>query len=291
MSALGDFAAAKSFVDEATSTAAGDEEALRAIRYAAATVASITMNSTAVVELLADKTLPDDPVMRHRMLLLLAGAVVSSGGRPALERGLDLVRQAEAIGGSGLDGTRTVDLSADPIARFQRAKMRAFVFAFSGEAAGAAVASEECALLARAAGLRFEECALLHNAAEQYCLLGIGDRERARSLVLESSALGRDIGADRVERHNEMLFAYVDRDAHRLAEIAAATTSAGEPWLDLYAHYWLGHLLAETLAPSARPALEHALGIARKLGIRSMADRCASALAFLGDAPRSGSSS
>ena len=284
LGALGDFATAKSFLDEATSRAAGDAEALRAIRYASAKVATRSANAGAVIELLAEGPLPDEPEARHQCLLMLALATVMVGGRAALARGLDLVRQAEASLLSSSDRASPVNPSEDPVERVQWARARMLCFCFAAEHAKAAEAAEECAALARRAGLRFEECAQLHNAAEQYCLSG--DWERSRARLLESSAMARDVGADRVLHHNDMLLAYLDRDAQGLTQIAEAMSVGGDPSLDLYAHYRLGHLLAETRAPNARLTLERALRIARDLAIRHLADDCARALADLdGSAP------
>jgi hypothetical protein len=204
---------------------------------------------------------------------------VIAGGRAELRRGLDLVDQAEAIGPAVSDRAWVGDLREDPVARFLCAKSRGVCFAFAGEQAKAAEADDESVAMARRAGLRYEECAQLHNAAEAYCLSG--DRERSRARLLESSAMARDLGADLIERHNDMLLAFLDRDATRLALVAETLRADANPSLDLYAHYWLGRLLAELRAPGARAPLERALGLARDLGIRSMAEDCEVALAAL----------
>ena len=175
------------------------------------------------------------------------------------------------------DGDSVAD-SEDPVARLECAKAKQVCFAFTGEHALSAEAAEEAAALARRAGLRFEECAQL-NAAAAYSLSG--DDERSRARLLESRAIARDIGADRIELHNEMILARLDRDAGGLARIAQAMTDAGDPALDFFAHYRLGLVLAEARDPGARPPTDRALRIARDLGIQHLADDCARALATL----------
>jgi hypothetical protein len=262
---LGDLSAAHALLDEATSRAAGDEVMLRGIRNATARVAMLAVNASAVIGLLDESTLPDEPVARHQAMLLLATAIVMVHGPSALDRGLDLIRRAEALD--------------DPLAAVERARARMACFAFGGEHARSAQAADEGAALARRAGLRFAECAQLHNAAEQYCLSG--DLPRTRARLLDSTAMARDLGADLIERHNDMLLAYLDRDAARLAQIAEAMRAEGHPSLDLHAHQWLGRLLAETRAPGARAAFQRTRQIASDLAIRHVVDDCDRALASL----------
>jgi hypothetical protein len=277
--ALGDSATAKDLLDEASSGAAGDPRALRGVRFASARVASWSVNASAIVELLDEDTLPDDPAARHEGLSMLAWAVVTVGGHAALEHGLDLVRKAEATRRSRSEGVGGADPLEDHLAQVQTAKARTLCFGFAGEHARSAEAAEEGVALARRAGLRFEECAQLHNAAEQYCLSG--NLERSRTRALESSVMAREIGADLLKRPNDMLLAYLDRDAERLTRIAETMSATGHPSLDLFAHYWLGRLLAETRAPGARLALERARRIAGDLAIRHVQEDCARTLAGL----------
>jgi hypothetical protein len=276
--ALAEFAAAKSFLDEATARAAGDADALRRVRYASGTIAFWSGNGNSGVELLADSTLPEEPAARRQILLMLSGAVVMVGGRAALARGLDLVDQAAAIKPPMLGGANE-DLAEDPVAGVLCAMARQLCFIFGGEHAKAAEVADEGAALARRAGLRYQECAQLCNAAEEY--LRLGDRNQARARALESNAIARDIGADRAERHNDTLLAYLDGDRERLRHTAAQAIATSDTILDLYAHSWLGHLLAETGAPGSRPALERAISLARDLGIQHVADECARVLAGL----------
>jgi hypothetical protein len=270
--ALADFTAARSLLDEATARAVGDDEVLGRIRYASATIAFWSGDAGSGVELLAESTLPEEPAARRQSLLMLACAVVMVGGRAALARGLDLVGQAEAVGAND-------DRTEDPIAGVLCAKAKQACLAFAGEHAKSAEAADEGAALARRAGLRYEECAQLCNAAEQY--FHLGDRDRSRALALESNAIARDIGSDRAELHNDTLLAYLDHDPERLRQIAREASAASDPILELYAHYWLGHLLAETRAPDSRPVLERAIRLARDLGIQYMADECTRVLAAL----------
>ncbi|HEY2514704.1 MAG TPA: protein kinase, partial [Polyangiaceae bacterium] len=85
--ALADFAAAKALLDEAASKAVGDEAALRRIRYGSATVAFWSGNGSFVVELLSERSLPEEPAAQRQSLLMLAVSVVMVGGRAALARG------------------------------------------------------------------------------------------------------------------------------------------------------------------------------------------------------------
>ncbi len=267
--ALADFAAARSFLGQATALAAGDDEALRSVRNASGTIAFWSGNAGSVVELLAESTLPEEPNARLQSLLMLASAVVMVGGRSALARGLDLVNQAVAIG----------DGAGDPIVGVLCAKAKQACLACAGEHAEAAAAADEGVALARRAGLRYQECAQLCNGAEEYFYLG--DRDRSRALALESNAIARDIGSDNVARLNDTLLAHLDRDPARLQQIAVDARAAGDPIVELCAHYWLGHLLAETRAPDSRPTLERAIALARDLGIQHMADECTRVLADL----------
>ncbi len=276
--ALADFAAAKSFLDEATDLAAGDDDALRRIRYASATIAFWSGNAGSVVELLGESVLPEEPAARRQSLLMLALSVVMVGGRAALAHGLDLVSRAAATGGSSAFGANEGS-TEDPVAGVLCAKARQACLSFAGEHAKAAEAAEEGISLARRAGLRYEECAQLCNAAEEY--FHLGDRDRSRALALASNAIARDIGSDRAARHNDTLLAYLDRDPERLRHVAVIARDASDPILEFYAYYWLGHLLAETRAPDTRAALERAMSLARDLGIRHMADECARVLAVL----------
>ncbi|MGO8997177.1 MAG: protein kinase domain-containing protein [Polyangiaceae bacterium] len=280
--ALADFAAAKSFLDEATAQAAHDDEALRRIRYASATIAFWSGDAGSGVELLAESTLPEEPAARRQSLLMLACAVVMMDGPAALARGLDLVSQAEAVG-RVTPATEDDERTEDPVASVLCAKARQVCLAFAAEHAKSAQAAEEGVTLARRAGLRYEECAQLCNAAEEYFRLG--DRDRSRVLALESNAIARDIGSDRLVRLNDTLLAHLDRDPERLRQIALDASAASDPILELYAHYWLGHLLAETRAPESRSELERAIGLARDLGIRHMAEECARVLADLDERP------
>ena len=279
--ALADFGTARGFLAEAGALAGDDEAALGRIRYASATVAFWSGNAVSVVEILGESPPLREPGARRQSLLILAWSLVAVGGRSALARGLDLITQAEAIGRPTFPGEGD-DYREDPVASVLCARARQGCLAFAGEHAKAAEAANEGVALARRAGLRFEECAQLHNAAEQY--LHLGDRDRARSLALESNAIARDIGSDRAVLHNDPLLAYLDGDPNRLRAMAREATSASDPMLEVLAQHWLGRLLAETRVPGSRSTLERALTLAGDLGIRHIADDCARLLATL-DAP------
>jgi tetratricopeptide (TPR) repeat protein len=283
LGALVDFAGAKRLLAEATARAKDDDLRVREARYASAKVAFWAGEMGTTVELLVETLLPEDPRERFEMVLLLAVAVVSLDGRPALARGLDFVGRAEALLGSHEEQERSPGESAeDPVARVHCAKARYFCFVLAGEYAKAADAAEVAIAIARQAGLRFEECAHLHNAGEQYVRLDDGDRARAR--LVESNDIAREIGSERNQKHNDVLLAYLDHDPDRIAGIADAARDANDRWLELYARYWLGHLLASTGASGALPALERAILLAGELKVRTMADDCARAVAGLAPA-------
>ena len=284
LGALSDFVGARKLLAEATAAVAGEEARHPSVRYASAKVAFWAGEAGAALELLADTILPEDPRARIQILLILASAVVMAEGRPALGRGLDFVSRAEAT----LHGRNEGDLPPDsrredPVALVRCAKARGACFHFAGEYALGAEAEAAVVALARRSGLRFDESAHLHNAGEQY--LRLGDRDRARAAILESQVIARDIGAERSQKHNEMLLAYLDGRADRLVEMAERSRGTGDRWFELYARYWLGILLAPSTATDARRALERALEIARDLKVRTAAEDCNRAIAAL--APKS----
>ncbi len=284
LAALADFAGAKTLLAEATARAASNHVLLRRITYAAARVAYWHNDGAEVLELLAESLLPEEPRERFEILLFLALAVVMVDGRAALARGLDYVNRAEAILGSRSEAEGGPSSAReDPVARVHCANARGACFHFTGEYAKAAEAAEDAVAIARRAGLRFDECLHLHNAGEQY--LCLGERDRARAALLESNAIIRDVGAERLQRLNDVLLAYLDAQPSRLRELADEARAASDAWLELYARYWLGRLLAATFMPDARDALEQALQLACDLKSRTMTDDCTRALAALSSAP------
>ena len=278
MGALADFAAARAFLEAATTEAVGDERALPRIRYASATVAFWSGNASSVVELLGESALPEEPPARRQSLLMLAASVVMVGGRAALARGLDLVSEAAAIGRPMLSGATEDSGGEDPIAEILSARTRQLCFTFAAEHEQAAKAADEIVALAQRAGLRYDECAQLGNAAEQY--FDLGDRERARALALRSNEIAGELGSDRVLQHNDTLLAYLDRAPERLRQIAE-DARADDPVIELTAYHRLGHLLAEMRAPDSGPALRKAIALAHALGVRHIADDCTRILATL----------
>jgi hypothetical protein len=114
---------------------------------------------------------------------------------------------------------------------------------------------------------------------EQY--LYLGERERARRVLLEAKALAHDIGAERFEYQNDALLAYLDARPDRLRDLAAKARTSNDTWTELLARYWLARLLVSTDSPDARDALERALSLARELKVRTMTDDCTRALAKL----------
>jgi len=268
-SALGtiaDFSEARRLLDRAAAVAANDEQALRHVRCASARVAFLEGDFGSAWETLSQTLLPEDPRERFEMLLMLAAAVVSVHGRDALARGLDYVSRAETL----LAGQE------DPVARVHCAMARFKCYFLTGQYARGVEASERGVEMAKAAGLRFDECAHLCNLGEQLLLLG--QRERAREALEKSEAIAREAGLAAVQPYNAILLAYLDGSADRLANIAGGTWAAEQPFRQLQALYWLGHLLASGAERGARVALERARAIAETIRARTMADDCARAL-------------
>jgi len=160
------------------------------------------------------------------------------------------------------------------------AKQRYFCFCLAGEYALAAEAAEAAVAIARRAGLRFWESAHLHNAGEQF--LRLGARDRARDAIVQSNEIAHEIGSERNTKHNDVLLADLDGLPERIEGTAKEARAANDAWLELFACYWLGHLLAASRRSDARPALERALHLAGELKVRMMADECAAAITALG---------
>jgi serine/threonine protein kinase/tetratricopeptide (TPR) repeat protein len=276
LGALADFVGAKKLLAEAGMRAADDPSRFRCVQYASTKIAAWALDLGTTVALLEETILPAEPRARLEMLLHFAMAVVMVDGRSALARSLDLVSRAEAILAARVGGEPPRE---DPVALVRCVKQRYFCFVFAGEYAKAADAAEEAVAIARRAGLRFDEFAHLHNAGEQY--LRLGQRDRARTSIEQSNAIAFEIGAGRNQRHNDVLLAYLDGRPDRLESLAEDARAASDAWLELYARYWLGQLLASTRARDARPALERALDLAKELKLRTMAEECAGALAGL----------
>ena len=150
-------------------------------------------------------------------------------------------------------------------------------FAFARQYAEAAEITEGAVVFARRAGLRFEECTNLHNAGDTY--LRLGEVDRARSALAESSALAGEIGAEHVRMHNEVLLAYLDAKPARIEELVEAFGAAGNSWDELHARYWLGRLLADARDARAPRELVRVREMARKLRVQLVADECERALA------------
>jgi tRNA A-37 threonylcarbamoyl transferase component Bud32 len=281
--ALADFGVAKRLLAEATERAGEDAPQRRAVTYASAKVAFWGNDAVTAVELLADTLLPEDPRLRLEMLLILAWGVVMVDGHEALARGLDFVSRAEAIRTARTSGDRPAESHDDPVSQVHCAKARFFCFYLAGEYAKAAEAAEAAVAIARGAGLRFDECAHMHNAGEMY--LRLGEADRARALLTASNDIAHDIGAERNARHNDVLLAYLDADAARLAADSAAARAAGDTWIELFARFWLAQLLASVRARGAAVALEEALALAEQLKFRTMAEDCARTLSLLGASP------
>ncbi len=278
--ALSDFEGAKKLLAEAARAAAEDEVKHPEVRYASAKVAFWAGEAGTALDLLADALLPEDARARFHILLILAWSVVMVSGRDALARGLDFVSRAEAIlAAKGDDDGPPESPRQDPVALVHCAKARGACFHFAGEYALGVEAEGAIVALARRTGLRFDESAHLHNVGELY--LRLGDRARARAAILESYAIARDIGAERSQKHNEMLLAYLDGRTDKLTQLAEGAHAASDRWLELYTRYWLGRLLVTTGSPDARRALEGARVIALNLKIRVVAEDCEEAIARL----------
>jgi hypothetical protein len=280
LGALSDFVGAKKVLAEATALVANDNDPYPNLRYASAKVSFWSGDAGAALEILGDTVLPEDLRARVNILLVLAWSVVMSGGPAALGRGLDFISRAEAILAAKPDEQLSSDSPlGDPVALVQCAMARAMCLQFAREYARAVEAEAEVVSLARRTGLRFEESAHLHNTGELY--IRLGDRTRARAAVIDSNAIARDIGAERMLRFNEMLFAYLDGRADRLFQVAEVVKSLSDRAAELYSRYWLGKLLATSNAPDARAAFARALAIAQDLSVRVAVEDCAREIAAL----------
>jgi tetratricopeptide (TPR) repeat protein len=277
LAATADFAGAKKLLGEASSLATEGSSASRIAVQAAAKVAFWAGETGRAIELLAESVLPEDPRARLDSLLLLAVAVVTVDGRAALVRGLDYIARGEAIlEAQALEVDGAHSSQKDPVGTLVCLRARYLCLCFSGEYSLAVKAAEEAVSVARSAGLRFDLMAHLHNAGEQY--LRFGEMEKARGALLESNEIARDIAAERNQKHNDVLLAYLDAEDARLYELAEGARVTGDPWLELFASYWLGHLLASKRRANASEALQRSLGLARELKQRTMADECEKAL-------------
>jgi len=276
LGALSDFAGAKRLLSEAMAIPT-EEVLLPRIRYCAARTATWAGEYRAAAEILSDMVLPEDPRERVNMLRILATSLVMRDGREALPHSLELVSRAEALAAADLSSG--AGSPTDPMASLQCLKARFFCFLYAREPANAVQAAQSALSLARRVRLRFEECAHLHNAGEGYLMLGQVDD--ARRCLEESSMIALDIGAGLVQLHDEVLLAYVASRADRIEEVVATSRTERKAWLELYACYWLGRLLANQRSSEARRALERALHLARELGARMMEEDCAEALSSL----------
>jgi tetratricopeptide (TPR) repeat protein len=270
LGALSDVARARELLVRATSLASDDTARLQEIRCVSARVASWAGEFGAVTEILNATVLPGDARERLEMLLILAQAVVASGGEEALSRGLDCVSRAEEL----------VNLAGnDPVARVHCAKARCICLYLAGQHASAVEAAETAVELSRQAGLRYEEFAHLHNLGEHY--LHLGESVRARAALIRSQEIARDIGAELHDLNNEALLAYIDSNSARLEEISNGFRSANLGFFERHTRYWLGRLLAKQGADRARGEFARVLDLAQKLNVRRFADECSRELASL----------
>ena len=208
---LSDYATARRILDEANSLSAAASVFDDSPARAAAKIAYWAGEWGSAVELLADTILPDDRSARLESLLILAVAVVTVDGKPALLRALDYLARAEAILDLGSENDDPAWVG-NPVARGRCLRARFLCYHFADErwANLRLRLAEEGIAVARVAGLRWDESAQLHNAAEQYLLLG--DTKRARAKIAESNAIAPDLGAGRLSNNNDVLLAYLDRD-------------------------------------------------------------------------------
>jgi hypothetical protein len=269
LAALSDFIAARELLAEATEIA-NDSVCARWVLYESAKVAQLSNEFGSVVDIVTTTILPADKQERFELLTSLARASAIVDGREALARTRDLIARAEAL---------AVELGGDPVSLAHCAKSRVLCFGFARENRKAVESAEEAIALSRRTGLRYEECSNLHNVGDGYVRLG--ERDRARSALVESSALAGDIGAEAVGVLNEMLLAYLDAEPSRIEELADACAAKGDYWLELHARYWFARGLADDRDVRALRELVGAREMARRLRVRLVADECDRALAEL----------
>ena len=88
-----------------------------------------------------------------------------------------------------------------------------------------------------------------------------------------------------MQKHNEVLLAYLDGEADHLN--SPKMPGAATDWLELYARYWLGHLMAASDATGALVTLGQALHLSQAQGA-PMADDCLHAIERLARTPDAG---
>ena len=126
-----------------------------------------------------------------------------------------------------------------------------------------------------------EESTNLHNVGDAY--LRLGEVDRARSALVESSALAGEIGDEHLRMHNEVLLAYLGAKPARIEELVEALEAEGDSWYELHSRYWLGRLLADDRDSRAPRELVRVRETALKLKVHLVADECERALAELSE--------
>jgi tetratricopeptide (TPR) repeat protein len=261
LGAIADFDGALALLERARSAAGEDDAALRHTRYSLAKIAYGRGEVAEAGGILSGLVLPADSRDRLDVLLVLAAAAASLEGRPALPRALDFVARAAATA------------EDDPVAQAQCLRMRFLCHSCAGDHDRAAEVAQEGVDFARRGGLRFEECAHLHNLGESWLLLG--RPEDARSPIVAARELAHDLGAARAMFPNDVLLAYIDGDDPLIARLAEEASAANDSWHELHARYWRGRLLVSRGAPEASGELHRAEVLARRLGVREIAEDCA----------------
>jgi hypothetical protein len=224
------------------------------------------------VDIVTTTILPADRRERFELLTLLARAAVIADGRDALARTLGLIVRTEAL---------AAELGGDPALLAHCAKSRVMRFFFARRYAEAAEITEGAVAFARRAGLRDEESTNLHNVGDTY--LRLGEVDRARSALVESSALADEIGDEHLRMHNEVLLAYLDAKPARIEELVEALEAEGDFWHALHTRYWLGRLLADDRDTRAPRELVRVRETALELKVHLVADECERALAELSE--------
>jgi tetratricopeptide (TPR) repeat protein len=251
------FDMAAALADQALALAGGDE-ALRAKALLAAGAAHGTRGEFRLAVDAYSKIDPAtelDPDDAYRLHIGMAQSLGASG-----ESAMALIHLDQAA--------RAAD-ARDLGAGVEREKLRALIFHFSRDFHAAAVASQQGAELARAAGLSYEAALGLHNMGDS--LLWLGQFARAHAAFQQSVAVCEHFGYGRLLNHNRMYLTYLDggqgdtQALDTLRELIREADNMGLTWDALDGRYLLGALaLRQGDWPLARQELERVRILARE---------------------------
>lgn len=197
LAALGRFDLARQLFGEAEDIAMGDMTLATQVLLAYAELSSRQGDFNRALAMLdrleAIMAEDTDPVEEHKMIRYRAQAYAGMGNRSEALRELD---RAEAL------------LPDDVAAASERQKVRGIVDYLTGDFAGAVLACEKAADLARQLGYTYEVCVNLHNLGD--ALVHLGDLPRAYGAIQQSYDLCLEGGFDRLASQNRMFLSFLN---------------------------------------------------------------------------------